>query len=69
MTLMIGLHHFFLEMSKKCWPTFRVRNNSRHFLFNKILLQNTNMEDNQDNLLVKFFHWTLPALDTFSNLN
>jgi hypothetical protein len=20
MTLMIGLHHFFLEMSKKCWP-------------------------------------------------
>jgi hypothetical protein len=26
MTLMIGLHHFFLEMSKKCWPRFRVRN-------------------------------------------
>jgi hypothetical protein len=26
MTLIIGLHHFFLEMSKKCWPKFRVRN-------------------------------------------
>jgi hypothetical protein len=23
---MIGLHHFFLEMSKKSWPRFRVRN-------------------------------------------
>jgi hypothetical protein len=28
MTLMIGLHHFFLEMSKKCWPRFRVRNST-----------------------------------------
>jgi hypothetical protein len=40
------------------------------------------MKDNQDNLActpleireiakntVKFFHWTLPVLDTFSNLN
>jgi hypothetical protein len=27
MTLMIGLHHF-LEMSKKCWPRFRVRNST-----------------------------------------
>jgi hypothetical protein len=40
------------------------------------------MADNQDNLActppgegeiakntVKFFHWTLPVLDTFSNLN
>jgi hypothetical protein len=40
------------------------------------------MEDNQDNLALtppeireiakntaKFFHWTLPALGTFSNLN
>jgi hypothetical protein len=30
MTLMIGLHHFFLEMSKKCWPRFRVRNSTYH---------------------------------------
>jgi hypothetical protein len=22
---MIGLHHFFLEMSKKCWPRFQVQ--------------------------------------------
>jgi hypothetical protein len=28
MTLMVGLHHFFLEMSKKCWPRFRVRNST-----------------------------------------
>jgi hypothetical protein len=28
MTLMIGLHQFFLEMSKKCWPRFRVRNST-----------------------------------------
>jgi hypothetical protein len=28
MTLRIGLHHFFLEMSKKCWPRFRVRNST-----------------------------------------
>jgi hypothetical protein len=28
MTLMIGLHHFFLEMSKKCWPRIRVRNST-----------------------------------------
>jgi hypothetical protein len=27
MTLMIALHHF-LEMSKKCWPRFRVRNST-----------------------------------------
>jgi hypothetical protein len=40
------------------------------------------MEDNHDNLAstpleiresakntVKFFHWTIPVLDTFSNLN
>jgi hypothetical protein len=27
MTLMIGLHPF-LEMSKKCWPRFRVRNST-----------------------------------------
>jgi hypothetical protein len=31
MTLMIGLHHSFLEMSKNCWPRFRVRN-SRYLL-------------------------------------
>jgi hypothetical protein len=28
MTLMIGLHHFFLEMLKKCWPRFRGRNST-----------------------------------------
>jgi hypothetical protein len=28
MTLMLGLHIFFLEMSKKCWPRFRVRNST-----------------------------------------
>jgi hypothetical protein len=28
MTLMTGLHHFFLEMSKKCWPRFRVWNST-----------------------------------------
>jgi hypothetical protein len=28
MTLMTDLHHFFLEMSKKCWPRFRVRNST-----------------------------------------
>jgi hypothetical protein len=28
MTLMIGLHHFFLEMSKKFGPRFRVRNST-----------------------------------------
>jgi hypothetical protein len=28
MTLMVGLHHFFLEMSIKCWPRFRVRNST-----------------------------------------
>jgi hypothetical protein len=29
MTLMIGLStSFFLEMSKKCWPRFRVRNST-----------------------------------------
>jgi hypothetical protein len=50
--------------------------------FIQILLQNTNIEDNQDNLActpleireiakntVRFFHWTLPVLDIFSNLN
>jgi hypothetical protein len=25
---MIGLHLFFLEMSKKCWPRIRVRNST-----------------------------------------
>jgi hypothetical protein len=33
MTLMIGLHHFFLEMSKKCWPRFRARNSITSFRF------------------------------------
>jgi hypothetical protein len=28
MTLKMGLHIFFLEMSKKCWPRFRVRNST-----------------------------------------
>jgi hypothetical protein len=28
MTLMLGLHHFFLEMSKKYWPRFCVRNST-----------------------------------------
>jgi hypothetical protein len=28
MTLMLGLQHFFLEMSKNCWPRFRVRNST-----------------------------------------
>jgi hypothetical protein len=28
MTLMIGLHLFFLEMSKKRWQRFRVRNST-----------------------------------------
>jgi hypothetical protein len=27
MTLMIGLHHFFRDV-QKCWPRFRVRNNT-----------------------------------------
>jgi hypothetical protein len=31
MTLMIGLHHFFLEMSKKCWPRFRVRDSTSQY--------------------------------------
>jgi hypothetical protein len=28
MTLMTGLYNFFLEMSKKCWPRFRVGNST-----------------------------------------
>jgi hypothetical protein len=32
MTLMIGLHHFFLEISKKCWPRFRFRNSTEKIL-------------------------------------
>jgi hypothetical protein len=32
MTLMIGLHHFFLEISKKCWPRFLVQNSTEKIL-------------------------------------
>jgi hypothetical protein len=41
MTLMIGLHHFFLEMSKKCWPRFRVRNSTMQIykMYNTTLLK------------------------------
>jgi hypothetical protein len=38
MTLMIGLHNFFLEMSKECWPRFRVRNST--LSYPPTLLQN-----------------------------
>jgi hypothetical protein len=34
MTLMIGLGtSFFLEMSKKCWPRFHVRNSTIYYIY------------------------------------
>jgi hypothetical protein len=38
MTLMVGLHNFFLELSKKCWPRFRVRNSTYIIVVGAIII-------------------------------